>query len=245
MSGPYGLWLTDGVRRAFESSTELWVENPDFPPPPTGAAAPPELPKGPKLSDVATAEDIARLHALLSRAGMSADAFNDLPLSAAYPAVSNVADRVSGFDYTALPEAVLKSRAKAAGKPVHSEWRSLEEILHFMSDLPDGLQRTLQLQLVRKTLDETGDPEAAQRRLDQWLAGNMEDADALAAHVARMYPEMNRKVGVDRNEAWVPRIKSMLTRTHRAFVCVGLLHLAGRESIQAQLKRSGYAVRRV
>jgi uncharacterized protein len=238
------VWLTDGVKRAFESSTELWVENPDFPPP-TVAAAPSKPPKGPKLSEAATAQDLKRLRSLLSRAGLSADTFDALPLSAGYSAVSDVADRVFGVDYTALPERVLKTRAKAAGKPVYSEWVSLEEVRRFMSDLPDDLQRTLQLQLVRKTLDETEDIKAAEQRLNRWLAGDMEGWNAFDEHLAKTYPELAKRIGTERNKAWVPRIDTMLARTHTAFVCVGVLHLAGTESIQAQLKRSGLAVLRV
>jgi uncharacterized protein YbaP (TraB family) len=240
----HSLWLTDGIRRAFESSSELWVENPDFPPPPTGAAAAREPATGPALSEVATAQDLKRLHTLLSTAGLSPDAFDALPLSAAYPAVSDVSDRVFGVDYTVMPERVLKSRAKAAGKPVHSEWASLEEITRFMTDLPDDLQRRLQLQLLRKTLDEGANVKAAELRLNQWLAGDMEGWDAFAAHVARSYPEVNSRIGAERNKAWLPRIDDMLTRTPAAFVCVGVLHLSGADSIQIQLKRSGLTVLR-
>jgi uncharacterized protein len=239
------VWLTDGVLRAFESSTELWVENPDFPPPPTEPAALPEQPKGPKFSDAATAHDLKRLRSLLSRAGQPEDAFDALPLSAAYAAVSNLADRAFGVDYTALPERVLKARAKTAEKKVYSEWASVEEISRFMTDLPDDLERTLRLQLVRKTLDETEDVAAAERRLNQWLTGDMEGWNAFDAHLARTCPELHKRIGTDRNKAWVPRIDAMLARTHTAFVCVGVLHLAGTESIQAQLKRGGLAVLRV
>jgi uncharacterized protein YbaP (TraB family) len=239
------VWLTDGVRRAFESSTELWVENPEFPPPPTGAPAPAEPPKGPKLSEVATPQDLKRVRSLLLRAGLSANTFDTLLLSAAYPAISDAADRAFGVDYTALPERVMKSRAKVAGKPVHSEWASLEEITRFMTDLPDDLARTLQLQLVRKTLDESGDVKAAERRLNQWLSGDMEGWNAFDAHMASTYPELRKRIGTERNKAWVPRVDALLARTHAAFVCVGILHLAGTESIQAQLKRSGLAVLRV
>jgi uncharacterized protein YbaP (TraB family) len=242
----HSVWLTDGVRRAFESSAELWVENPELPPPPSGtAAAPPEQPKGPKLSQVATEQDLKRLHSLLSKAGLSADTFDAVPLSAAYPAVSDVADRVFGVDYTALPERVLKSRAKAAGKPVFSEWASLEEINRFMTDLPDDLQRTIQLQLLRKTLDEAGDINTAELRLNQWLAGDMAGWNEFDRHLADRYPELRKRIGTERNKAWVPRIDAILARRLTAFVCVGVLHLAGTESIQAQLKRSGLVVQRV
>lgn len=245
----HSLWLTDGIRRAFESSTELWVENPDFSPPSTGAAAPPDPAadpaQGPRLSEVATGRDLKRLRSLLSRAGLSADTFDALPLSAAYLAVSDVADRVFGVDYTALPERVLKSQAKAAGKPVHSEWASLEEINRFMTELPDDVQRKLQLQILRKTLDEGVDVKAAELRLEQWLAGDMAGWEEFARHVARLYPEVNNRIGEQRNKAWVPRIDAMLARTDCAFVCVGVLHLAGAASIQVQLRQAGLAAHRV
>ncbi len=42
------------------------------------------------------------------------------------------------------------------------------------------------------------------------------------AHLAHTYPELAKRIGTERNKAWVSRIDAMLTRTHAAFVCVGI-----------------------
>jgi uncharacterized protein YbaP (TraB family) len=90
-------WLSSAIERAFDASTELWTENPDPNQGPSSKTVPPP-PKGPKLIEVASPQDMARLHAVLVREGMAPSAFDGLALSAAYPAVSELADRAVGAD---------------------------------------------------------------------------------------------------------------------------------------------------
>jgi uncharacterized protein len=238
-------WLSGAVQGAFDASTELWLENPDFDPVTMGKTPPPEPPKGPKLSEVAGSKDLARLHRVLLRAGMAADAFDGIPISAVYLPVADLSDRAVGADFSAIPERVLRSRAKAAGKPVHSEWASFDEATRFLTDLPTDEQQQVQLQLFEKGLDEAEDVQAAQKRLTQWLAGDLEGLNALERHFRRAYPLAYRLIGEERNKAWAPRLASVMDRTNTAFVCVGILHLLGPSSIQENLMNSGISVRRI
>jgi uncharacterized protein len=238
-------WLSSSIDRAFEVSTELWTENPDpTQAGPSKAPAPPP-PTGPKLIEVASPRDLARLRAVLVREGMPPGALDGLPLAAAYPAVSELADRAVGADYMAIPERVLRTRARKAGKAVHSEWTSFEEVMRYTSDLPPKIRMQLQLEMFRKELDEAADVGAAVKQLDQWLAGDLAGLDALERHDRRAYPVASRLIGTDRNRAWVPRIQSIMDRTDRALICVGLMHLLGPTSIQGFLRAAGFQVDRV
>jgi len=237
-----GSWLSNSLSAAFDASTELWVENPESPPAAMAPGAAPAAP-APKLPEAAEPHALARLHAVLVRNGQPAGAFDSLPLPQVYPALAELGDRQLGVDYTAIPERVLRARAKAAGKSVHSEWTSFAELLPV--DLPPALQSQLDLQNIARTLDEIEDVQAQQRRLAHWLTGDLSDLSAFERHVRVSYLLANRYIGADRNARWVPRIQATMVRTNTAFVCVGVLHLLGPDSIQANLTRTGVPVRRV
>ena len=236
-------WLTANIQQAFEASTELWVENPE--PPTTPAASPPELPKGPTLIEVASPNELRRIHAALATAGMPEDSLDRLPPSIAYFAIVQLVDRASGADFDASPERTLRSRAKASGKPVHSEWASFEEVSRFLDRLPAEQQLRVHLQMIGKALDDLADAKARQERLTRWLAGDLSGVEALDRRMERRYPDARKHIATERNKAWVPRIQSMLDRTRAAFVCIGILHLTGPESVQAQVRRAGLSARRL
>jgi uncharacterized protein YbaP (TraB family) len=237
-------WFSSTIQHAFDSSTELWVENPEVDPAAVRAAMA-KRPKEPTLAEVVNREDLERLHAVVVRAGMAANAFDGVPFSAGYPVVSDLADRAFGADLEAIPERVLRRRAKAAKKPVHSEWKSFEEVSGYLGRLPPEQQRKIHLQLFQRALDDAEDVKAAERRLTQWLAGNLEPLEEVDRRTQQRYPDVERVIGAERNKAWVPRIESIVARLQVAFVCVGILHLVGPESVQAHLARAGFEVRRV
>jgi uncharacterized protein YbaP (TraB family) len=237
-------WLSRAVQQAFDASSELWTENPDLDTASVSQPASPGQRQGPKLSEVASQHDMARLHAVLARAAMAADALDGLPPTAAYPALSELADRAIGADYSAIPERVLKGRARMSGKAVHSEWVSFEEIAHYSDRLPVQERMQLDLELFRRELDDADDASSAAQRLEQWLAGDLVGLEALERHTRATYPLASRVIGAERNQRWVPRIHSIMDRTRSAFVCVGILHLVGPASIQAFLRKSGIEVHR-
>jgi uncharacterized protein len=186
-----------------------------------------------------------RLHAMLVREGLAANALDSTLLADAYPAVSWLQDHALGVDYSVIPERVLRAKAKAAGKSVHSEWASLEDALRFESDLPADVRRQMDLELFRRALDEAESLSQAKRRLAQWQVGNMAALNAMAERNRRLYPLLDKLIGADRNQAWVARTASIMKRTASAFVCVGIGHLLGPASIQSYLVRTGVSVRRI
>lgn len=239
---PGSLWLSGPIQQAFDASQELWTENPD---PAAGPAPPPPAASGPKLSDSITAAEMARLRALLVREGLAATALDATLLADAYSAVSWLQDHSIGADFNAIPERVLRAKAKTAGKTVHSEWASFADVARFRSDLPAEVRRQLDLQLFRRGLDETEHLCAARQRLAEWLQGDLGALDAMERRTRHRYPLLNRLIGADRNQAWVARTTAIMGRTDRAFVCVGIAHLLGPSSIQSCLQRSGLRVQRL
>jgi uncharacterized protein len=135
---------------------------------------------------------------------------------------------------------VLVSEATQAGIPVSSEFATKEDAARWFSDLPPEQE----VQYLRYTLDEIlAGHDEDQLIYADWAAGNDARAAESVAKMKRLYPELYRSLTVSRNRAWVPQIRSMLTQPKPTMVVVGLYHLVGPDSIQAQLRANGLRVR--
>jgi uncharacterized protein YbaP (TraB family) len=75
-----------------------------------------------------------------------------------------------------------------------------------------------------------------------WASGDMKTLDATLLGEMREYPEVYRRVIVDRNHAWLPKIESFLAKSENYLVIVGAGHLAGRDGLLEMLKAKGYSV---
>jgi uncharacterized protein YbaP (TraB family) len=59
------------------------------------------------------------------------------------------------------------------------------------------------------------------------------------------FPEIHKALLIDRNNAWMPQIETMLKTRAVEFVLVGALHLAGEDGLLTQLATRGYTVRKL
>ncbi len=235
-------WQSAPVMRAFDASSEYWSENPD----PTTAAPPaPRTSSGPQLFSVVTTREMERLRALLVREGLKENALDAAQLSAAYSAVSYLQDHALGVDYQVMPEGVLRERARQAGKSLHSEWASFEELVRFRESMTPDTRQALDLELFRRGLEEAEDVEAARRGLEGWLRGDLAALNAMEQRVRERYPLIATLVGSERNRAWVGRTDAIMERSATTFVCQGIGHLLGPQGIPAMLRQAGYEVERV
>jgi uncharacterized protein YbaP (TraB family) len=236
------VWLSAAVQGAFDACTEFWTENPDpaAGPPPASPAA-----SGPRLIEATTPDEMARLRRLLEQAGLKSNALDDALLSDAYSAVSFLHDQGLGADFESIPERVLRSRAKQAGKVIRSEWASFAAVADFRASLSPAMRAALDLQLFRRGLLEAENPQAARRRLDEWQRGDMQALNDMDVLYRREYPLLMRLIGDERNRAWVARANDIARRTDAAFACQGIGHLLGPRSIQACLQEAGWDVSRV
>jgi uncharacterized protein YbaP (TraB family) len=58
---------------------------------------------------------------------------------------------------------------------------------------------------------------------------------------SRDSPELYRKLTIERNEKWLPRITHMLAEDDNYLVVVGALHLIGHDGVIDLLQRGGYS----
>jgi uncharacterized protein len=137
---------------------------------------------------------------------------------------------------------VLVSKAGEAGLSLSGEFATQEDAARWLSELTP----VQEVQYLLYILDEilTGH-EKGQRIYAAWAAGKDARAADWVAGMKQRYPDLYRSLVVERNSRWIPRIQSMLTQQKAVIVVVGLYHLVGPDSIQAQLNASGLVARRI
>jgi uncharacterized protein YbaP (TraB family) len=143
----------------------------------------------------------------------------------------------AGLDPAAGVDKQLQAQMTRAGKPVHGLETAAQQI-HFLADLPDALQ----LAFLRDTLHDVGkDKTELLSLVDAWKRG---DVAAIAKlendELKTQEPALYQKLLVQRNQDWAARIKDLLRQPGTTvLVAVGAAHLAGPDSVQAQLAKIG------
>lgn len=144
----------------------------------------------------------------------------------------------AGLDPAEGVDKQLRAQMIRAGKPVYG-LETAEQQIRFLADLP----MPLQLGFLRDTLrDMQKSKEELLSLIDAWKQGNVAaiaklENDELKTKEPALYQELI----VQRNTAWAAKIKDMLKRPGTVFIAVGAAHLAGPDSVQAQLAKSGVA----
>lgn len=146
-----------------------------------------------------------------------------------------------GYDSANGPEEVITEAAKQAHKPL-SGLETPQQQLGFFGSLSDKAQ----LQFLESTVGElpTLDKQMASM-VDEWARG---DPEALAREMndeLKSSPEVAKVLLVDRNRNWAQWIKQRMTKPGTVFIAVGAGHLAGPDSVQAQLAKLGLKAERV
>lgn len=235
-------WDAPSVMQAFADSDILWLENPRF-------SAEEARAQGAALAGLdrpATAQflppdDLRRLHGQLRQAGLAADAFDAVPADDVYQYLSGLTDQRTGADFTRLPERVFRDLATARDLPIETEWQSLAEVANFMPRAPDPLR----LQLIRLGLDQFDSVVQINHRLDAWLGGDALYFDRIGAINSRRYPALMARMSGERNRRLAGRLAEALVSPGQHFVCVGIGHVTGPESLQDCLDELGVLTERV
>lgn len=148
----------------------------------------------------------------------------------------------AGMDPSQGVDKQLKARMQQAGKPVDGLETSEKQIL-MLADLPEAMQ----LDFLRQSFKEVADGPAKLRELvDAWRRG---DTDAIAKvedeDLRKESPMLYRRLIVERNETWARTIAERLKQPGVSFIAVGAGHLAGPDSVQAQLHKLGVESTRI
>lgn len=135
-------------------------------------------------------------------------------------------------------------QALAAGKPTGGLERAQEQIA-----VLDGMDATEQRQFLAESLQEAEKGAAETQLLHAaWRRGDAEELwNGMVADMRTQYPRLYQRINVDRNDAWVPKIRRILDQPgdDDALVVVGALHLLGDDGVVEKLRARGYQVERI
>lgn len=199
-------WLSDEVRSAFDRSDELVLET-----------------IVPDASVDFARQRVSTLAAEPIRPGASFLASTRVALSAG---------KAKGLSYDQGADAVLRTAARYAGKPV------------------SGLETfEFQLDMFAKLRAEGGQPAAAGQGVDpidniatvmatmqaSWKRGEGEIFAGMLEDMKRRSPNTYRLLFLERNSHWADWISHRLDAPGTVFVAVGAGHLAGSDSLQNKL----------
>lgn len=191
------------------------------------------------LSSLLSESEMLRLNAAANKAGVPGGAQTLVSmkpwLAALTIAIAPL--RKAGLDPEHGVDKLLKAQMTDGGKQVLGLETS-EQQIRFLADMP----QTLQLALLRSTLREFDRATIQLNQLiEAWKAG---DVDTIARiedeEMRQKEPKLYQRLLVQRNEDWAARIGDLL-RNHSGtiFIAVGAAHLAGPDSVQAQLHKLG------
>lgn len=235
-------WQSPTVMSAFAASKTLWVENPVFSRDEVEASIRRRaVARRLKTAEFLPSDDLNRLHAQLHRAATPVDAFDELPADDLFQQLGAVADVQSGADFSRLPERIFREKAYLAAKPIMTEWQALSEVIDFIPSAPHPIR----LQLIRLGLDDFDMVGQMDERLQAWLNGDAQYFERLGAIIAHRYPDLTSRMSGDRNRRLAERLIEAMQSPGQHFVCVGIRHVTGPQSLQTIFEKKGLQVDRI
>ena len=196
------------------------------------------------LSGKLDSADRARLDAAATDAGVAG---GTTTLDAMQPWLAALTISVApivkaGYDPKSGADKQLESDFRAAARPIGA-FETAEEQIRFFANLPAALQ----MDLLRNALDDYAKGPAQIRMLIRhWQAGDVAAiAKAVDEDMRTHYPALYEVLLVGRNRDWAGQIAALLKDHGTIFVAVGVGHLAGPDSVQAQLAKLGIRTERV
>lgn len=231
-------WFDGRIARAFEASDEFVTEIDMSDPQATArvltqAGA---LPEGQNLREQMSVESRRKYEAALVSLGLPVEIFDRFKPWYAALLLSAVPAAQAGFTPDGGAENALGSRA--AGKK-----RSALESPEQQIALFDSLAPEAQMAFLEGTLDELPNfSNSLNAMLTDWAEG---DAERLQELIRESDPAMAEALLARRNTSWAQWIKNRMEQPGTVFMAVGAGHLAGKGSVQSELRKHGLKARRV
>ena len=158
--------------------------------------------------------------------------------------VTIVEMKKSGLDEKLGLDAHFSAQAQTAGKPTSGFETGAQQIAFL-----DGMDKKEQVQFIDEALTESEEGKGELEKLHTaWRNGDAAALwDGMAADMRRQYPALYKRINVERNDAWVPKIEQRLKQpgSDDTLVVVGALHLLGSDGVVEKLRAKGYDVERI
>jgi len=120
---------------------------------------------------------------------------------------------------------------------------TIETQLEAMTSMADDNESAFILNGLEQA-EEMGDIFA--KLIDAWKVGDVSFLrDELLAETKKEFPKLFKKMFVDRNNAWMPKVEEYIGTTETELILVGSGHLVGEEGVIDQLRKKGYKVEKL
>ncbi len=228
-------WFDEAVKTAFDKSDQLVLEIPL----PDQAEAQRVIlplaidPTGPTLPEKLPANKRATYAKALATLGVQPHTFDRFEPWFAAVTISQIQLQKAGYGADAGAEHALDAAAKAAGKPV-SGLETLAQQLGYFHALPQQAQ----IDFLTETIDDLGEfNKTIDAMVKSWGSGDPEALARLLNKDVGRQPLLYKVLLKDRNSRWAGWIDQRMHQPGVVFIAVGAGHLAGKDSVQAQLRR--------
>lgn len=237
-------WFRGGVKTAFQQSDELVLEikEPEDPNAVASVMAGTALARdGVKLSDRLSTDDRAKYLTAMTANGLPWQAFEMFNPWMAGMALSVQPLEKLGYKSDLGAEKVLTAAARASGKKIGA-LETVEQQLGYFAGLP----MEQQVKFLTATIDGLPEMDTEFASLVRhWQGGEPEKLAVEMNESLEATPELARVLLIQRNANWAKWIKQRLGEPGTVFIAVGAGHLAGKGSVQDQLKALGVSSARV
>ena len=237
-------WFGGKVKRAFDASDELVLEivEPDDPRAIATTMGRLALASdGVKLSDRLTPDARGKYQAAMSANGLPRQTFEMFNPWMSGMLLSVAPLEKLGYKAELGAEKTLGEAARASGKKVGA-LETVEQQVGFFAGLPMDQQ----VQFLNATVDGLPDMEKEfGSLLRTWEKGQPDKLAKMMNESLEATPELAKVLLIGRNANWAKWIRGRLAQPGTVFVAVGAGHLAGKGSVQDQLKAMGVASTRV
>ena len=242
---PGAQWKTPKIAAAMRAATDLWLEiGEDLGGDPSAMAAivrrygiDPARP----LSKTLTPAQQARLAAVVQPYGMTMAQLEPMRPWLAAVTLGTLPFVKAGLDPAAGADRTLRAVAVAEKDAIHG-FETPEQQIRFLADFSEAEQIAF---LDSAMKDAAEGPAELMALSDAWEKGDVARLSRLVIDEMRTgEPLLYRRLIVERNVAWAKAIREMLAGKGVAFVAVGVGHLVGPDSVQAQLAKAGVKARR-
>jgi uncharacterized protein YbaP (TraB family) len=196
------------------------------------------LPDGQRLSEVLGPELYGRFVAHANTLGLDTDLTATFQPWFAALMLDEIQMSKLGFSASSGVDEQLATRAASDNKEVIG-LETVEDQLGVFSQLSlDEQRRYMRFSL--DGLDSAAADIAA--TVTAWREGDTKALEKLLNDDFREFPDLRRRLTVDRNQRWLEKIVPMLEGNHDYLVVVGALHLVGSGGLVDLLRKRGFEV---
>jgi uncharacterized protein len=226
-------WFDEAVKAAFDRSDELVVEMVE----PSAAESQEIFSKygidqsGRKLTAKLAEADRPAYSALLNKLKIPMESFDPLDPWAVAVTLQMVSLQASGFDPNSGVDGQLEAAAKAVRKPVRGV-----ETFEWQLSLFDTLPEASQLQFLNESVRDFDEMSKGMEQLVTTWSKPDPDGLARLMNDGLVDPILYKRLLSDRNVKWAKWIDERMKQPGTVFMAVGAGHLAGKDSVQNQLK---------